>query len=142
MPKQLQFDVKTGEEILVDVFDTTLDIESIRTQKLDQLMQIYKDTIVKGFTSQANGTPVFYTYSQQDQLNYNKIATTVALDPTNDSIQVGSANGVVTMTRAQFLQFVQDAKNYEMNLYLKRISLENQISNSDFDTLNGMAISL
>jgi hypothetical protein len=145
MAKKAEFNATTQTLIIEDVQDPsqdTLDIDIVKNQKLQELMDLYKDIIVQGFTSEATGTPIFFTYSQQDQLNYNKIATTVALDPTNDSIQVGSANGVVTMTRAQFLQFVQDAKNYEMSLYLKRISLENQISNADFNTLNGLVISL
>lgn len=143
MGKQIQYDISTGQETSIDVPDIELSIEELQEQKLSQLMDLYKNTIVQGFTSNTTGTPIFFTYSQQDQLNYNKIATTVALDPTNDSIQVGSDSGVVTMTRAQFLQFVQDAKTYEMGLYTKRISLENQINTApDIPTLNGIAITL
>jgi hypothetical protein len=140
--KQFIVDAMTGELTENEIPDSIPNIEELREQKLSQLMDLYKNTIIQGFTSNASGIPMFFTYSQQDQLNYNKIATTVALDPTNDSIQVGSANGVATMTRNQFLQFVQDAKSYEMNLYLKRITLENQINSADINTLNGLVISL
>lgn len=140
--QRLNINIATGETTLEDVADIQPSLDDVRNQKLQQVMDLYKNAIVEGFISNATGTPLFFTYSQQDQLNYNKIATTVALDPTlGGGIQVGSLSGVVTMTRAQYLQFVQDAKTYEYGLYNKRIDLENQIINAvDIQTLNSIDI--
>lgn len=83
-----------------------------------------------------------YGYSQQDQLNYSKWANVFALNPTRESVIIGSiSHGVVSMTKEQFIQFIADAENYEVTMYLQRKDIEEQISGaSTIDELNNIII--
>jgi predicted alpha/beta-fold hydrolase len=105
-------------------------------------MEQYKLAITTGFYSLATGDNVMYGYSQQDQLNYSKWANVFALNPSKVSVIIGSiSHGVVTMTKEQFIQFIADAENYEVTMYLQRKDIEEQISGaSTIDELNNIII--
>jgi hypothetical protein len=139
--KKAVYDASTGKIELVDISDP-LSFTLLQEAMLTSLMDMYKATIVQGFTSSATGTAIEYGYQSQDQLNYSKWANYLALDSTKTSVTIGTVNaGVVTMTRAQFLQFVNDAEAYEMGLYNQRITLENQIkSATTVDELNAITL--
>jgi hypothetical protein len=136
------FNPTTGEITVEEVPDVIPNVEELRSQKLIQLMELYKATITIGFYSAATGDKVMYGYSQQDQLNYSKWANVFALNPSRESVIIGSiSNGVVTMTREQFTQFIADAENYEVTMYLQRKDIEEQISGaSTIDELNNIII--
>lgn len=141
--KVLIYDPITGQSRLEDVTEEIVtDLEPVRQSKVDYVMELYKSTITIGFYSAATGDKVMYGYSQQDQLNYSKWANVFALNPTRESVIIGSiSHGVVSMTREQFTQFIADAENYEVTMYLKRKQLEEQISGaSTIDELNSIII--
>jgi hypothetical protein len=136
------FNPTTGEITVEEVPDVIPNVEELRSQKLIQLMELYKSAITIGFYSSATGDKVMYGYSQQDQLNYSKWANVFALNPSRESVIIGSiSNGVVTMTREQFTQFIADAENYEVTMYLQRKDIEEQINGaSTIDELNSIII--
>lgn len=141
----LIYDAASGSEQYVEVsgtIDSSL-LNEYKNAKLAELMNLYESILVQGFTSSATGTPVFFTYSPTDQLNYSKIANLFAIDANKTSAQIGTPSGVVTLTRDQFLVFVQDAEAYEMGLYTKRKTLEAQITaETDVNVVSNMFISL
>jgi hypothetical protein len=136
------FNPTTGEITVEEVPDVIPNVEELRSQKLIQLMELYKSAITIGFYSSATGDKVMYGYGQQDQLNYSKWANVFALNPSRESVIIGSiSNGVVTMTREQFTQFIADAENYEVTMYLQRKDIEEQINGaSTIDELNSIII--
>lgn len=143
MGKGILYNPVSNTSIEVDITEEDRDIEELRTARFEELMEVYKDTIVKGFTSEATGEPVLYGYSQQDQLNYAKWANVFSLNPAKDFVIIGSiSHGVVHMTREQFIVFMDDAETYEVSLYTKRKMLEATIAKADKDTLVSMVINL
>lgn len=145
MVKQITINALTGEVTEVEVADeVSFSTDDLKAQKLGQLSDIYKSTIVLGFVSSATGTPITYGYSQQDQLNYSKWANVFALNPSKESVIIGSvSNGVVTMTRDQFIRFMADAEAYEVGLYQKKADIQQRITNAQsVSDLNAIEIEL
>lgn len=142
MPKSIEIDCQTGEQKIVDVPDVItnndLSLDELKAYKISDIMESYKSLIKAGLTSTATGSPIEFGYSQQDQLNYSKWANVFSLDTNRVSVTVGSvSNGVIELTRSQFLQFMSDAEQHEMGLYTKRIDLENKINSAQtIDDLN------
>lgn len=143
--RKTTFNVSTGEVTTEEVNENTVEsLEELKDRKQQELIGNYKAIIVQSFTSSATGVEVTYGYSQQDQLNYSKWANVFALDTTKESVIIGSvSDGVVTMTREQFLTFIRDAEAYEVGLYTKRKDLETQINNAvTVEELSSIVISL
>jgi hypothetical protein len=131
MGREIIFDVTTGEVKIVDVPDRVVNIEDLRESMLVSVLDEYKTKIVEGFYTTCTGTPIFFTYSPQDQLNYSKIANLFALNPNKQATYLGSRdNGVLLLTKTQYLKFMEDAEAYEMNMYLKRKELEIRIESA------------
>jgi hypothetical protein len=142
MAKQRIFNALTGEITEIEVPDEVIPIEVLRSQKLSALNNLYQSTLVGGFVSSATGTPISYKYDQNFQLIYIKWANILALDSTKDSVMFATHDGVVTMTRQQFVQFINDAQQFELELFNKKTDLENQINSATIDVLNSIVISL
>jgi hypothetical protein len=134
MAKKVIFHAKTGEKEIIDVEDsgvTEQDLEEIRKIVLLDVMENYKAKIATSFKSSALGVEMTFSYKQQDQLSYSKWANTLALDPQKEFVIMGSlSHGVVQVTRAQFLKFMDDVENYELNLYFKRKSIEEKVKSA------------
>ena len=81
MMRKIIYDCQTGNCREEDVVEEFTSFEDLKVLKLVELMQIYKDIITNGFESDATGEKLLYGYKQQDQLNYSKLANTLALDP-------------------------------------------------------------
>lgn len=144
MVKQININVLTGEITEEDISDVQQDIETIREQKLQNLYSLYSYILSNGFISSANGSPIQYGYDTNFQMIYSKWANVLALDPNRTSVTFSVPDGsIVTLTRDQFIQFMNDAENFELNLFNNRANLENQIKNeTDVYTLNTIEIKL
>jgi hypothetical protein len=143
MAKERIFNALTGEITEIEVADSTLPIEDVKPQILSSLNSMYQTTLVRGFVSSATGTAIEYKYDQNFQMIYIKWANILALDSTKDSVVFATHNGVVTMTRQQFVQFINDAQQFELNLFTKKTDLENQINNATtIDELNAIVLTL
>lgn len=141
MGKEIIYNALTGEVTEVEVEDLQ-NIDELRANTLTVLMDTYKKKIIEGFITSCTGTPISFSYSQQDQLNYSKIANLFSLNPAKTSTILGSdSHGVVTLSKEQFLLFMEDAESYEMNMYVKRKQLEQQIvSATTIEELNSIVI--
>lgn len=137
------FNPVTGEITVRYVEDIPVSIDYLKSQMLLSLYTLYQEILNRGFISSANGTPIEYGYDSNYQLIYSKWANVLALNSTKDSITFGTPNSMVTMTRAQFLQFMDECEQFELGLFLKRKDLESKINNAQsIDDLNAIDMSL
>jgi hypothetical protein len=137
------YHVSTGEITFEDIPDDNITIDKIKSDMLSTLYTMYTDSLNRGFISSANGGEVLYGYDSNYQLIYSKWANVLSLDSSRTSVTLGTPSGVVTLTREQFMQFMNDAEVFELNLFANRMSLEGQIKNATTtDELNGIVISL
>jgi hypothetical protein len=144
MAKQININALTGEITEVDVADIIVPVEVLREQKLQVLYGIYDYLLSRGFISYANGSAIQYGYDMNMQIIYSKWANVLALDPNKASVMFSIPDSqIVTLTRDQFIQFMNDAETFELNLFNSRMELESQIKNApDVDTLNKIEINL
>jgi Domain of unknown function (DUF4376) len=142
MAKEVFYDALTGRVSIVEI-EEVISLDELKKSRQDELMNIYKESIISGFTSSATGENIRYGYKEQDQLNYSKLANLFALNPTKTSTILGSdSHGVVTLSKEQFLQFMEDAEQYEMSMYVRRKELEEQInSTTTIDELQAITLS-
>jgi hypothetical protein len=142
MAKEIFYDALTGRVSIRDM-EESISLDELKKSRQYELMNIYKESIVSGFNSSATGEVVRYGYKEQDQLNYSKLANLFALNPAKTSTIIGSdSHGVVTLSKEQFLQFMEDAEQYEMSMYIKRKQLEEQInSTTTIDELQAITLS-
>lgn len=138
------FNPLTGEITTQEVADELVSIESVRSDILLSLYNLYQEKLENGFISSASGTTIQYGYDSNYQLIYSKWANVLALDPNRESITFSTPNStIVTLTRVQFIQFMNDAEQFELGLFNNKMSFEEQIKNaSTVDELNTMVINL
>jgi hypothetical protein len=144
--KKVIYNPITDEKTFIEVEEEVEveDINSLKNYKFLQLMDVYKSKIEEGLISSITGTSILYGYKDQDQLNYSKLANLFALNPTKESTILGTmSHGVISMTREQFINFMDDAETFEIGLYTNRKQIEAQINNATtIDELNDVVMSL
>lgn len=138
------YNPKTREIVIQEVDDVPVSIDDLKSSMLSSLSNLYQDILNRGFSSSASGSPIFYGYDPNYQLIYSKWANVLALDPTRASVSFSTPNGtLVTLTRDQFMKFMNDAETFELNLFNNRMNLEANISNATtVDELNVINIAL
>lgn len=99
--------------------EETITLEEIKKIRLDELEKQYNKDIEGDFISEATGEPISFGYSEKNQLDYSKIATTLSLDSSKQYLTIGSNDGIINMTKEQFLKFIRDCENRELNMYVK-----------------------
>lgn len=138
---QRNYNPITGEITIVEYQEPYIALEDKKALLLKELNYTYNASLENGFYSSASSYPVQYGYSQNMQMIYSKWANVLALDPSRTSVTFAISNGQITLTRDQFIQFMNDAESFEINLFTSKTDFENQISSATtIDELNAINI--
>lgn len=127
---QRNYNPITGEITVVEYQEPYISLDDKKSLSLKELSYIYSTCLDDGFNSSANGTIIQYGYSQNMQMVYSKWANILALNSNIADVTFSISNGVVTLTRDQFVQFMSDAQSFEISLFNKLNSYKNQISSA------------
>lgn len=126
-----QFDLTLGDYVEQSRVERPVDLSIIKQNKIDELVALKNADIEAGFTSNAAGTPIKFGYDAGDQEYLHKKATMIALNQAISSVQWKTADsGMVTFTRDQFIQVINDGAAHEEGFEYKYLNLEANVMNA------------
>jgi hypothetical protein len=129
------------KSLIQDYIPPTLD--DIKTNKLNTLYDSYQQEKNSAVTSSligSDGKNIVFEYGADNQIDYTKIATKLALNTSLTQSIIGSkSHGKFYINREDFGKLVNDFDNHEVNLYLKfsdkKALVESATTNADVDAV-------
>lgn len=126
--KENQFDVTDEEGNIISVTVPEIPLEEVKQQKIKELDTARDTAIQEGFTSSVTGQELVFGYTEKDQLNILKQTNILTLNPSIDTIMWNTKDGqIVTLTRQQFIDMLNDIQNHENTIWTKYRELATQV---------------
>jgi hypothetical protein len=126
--KELEQRVKTPLEIYNETDKTQITLDELKQLRINLLKEECSQAIYNGFLSESTG--YYFGFNQLDQINFTQQMLLIVADTNNEitTIQWKTKNaGVVTLTKEQFLQVAEEAKQHKLTQQQKYWNLEQQI---------------
>jgi hypothetical protein len=122
-------DFETDEEgNIISVTVPEIPLEEVKQQKIKELDTARDTAIQEGFTSSVTGQELVFGYTEKDQLNILKQTNILTLNPSIDTIMWNTKDGqIVTLTRQQFIDMLNDIQNHENTIWTKYRELATQV---------------
>ena len=122
--------MKSAIVLYQEALDSSSSIEEIREAKINQLKQLCSESVYAGFYSESLGHS--FGFNDHDQANISQQLILFLMD----SIAIANieyvewktlADGVVSLTKNQFMQLVSDAKEHKMSNQKRFWELEHEV---------------
>jgi hypothetical protein len=118
-------------------------LEQVKADKTTVLYNSYqqeKNSVVVSSLIGSDGKNIVFDYAADNQIDYTKIATKLALNTSLTQSIIGSkSHGKFYINREDFGKLVNDFDNHEVNLYLKfsdkKTLVESATTNADVDAV-------
>lgn len=121
------------------IVNRDFNLNEIKEAKINLLKDECSQAIYDGFISESTGYS--FGFNQLDQINFTQQMLLIVSDTNNiTTIQWKTKNqGVVELTKEQFIQVVEEAKQHKLNQQQKYWNLEQQVLNAtDKDTVKSI----
>jgi hypothetical protein len=114
------------QTIIWDITEPTATLEQVKAAKIDFLNTECAKAIYAGFTSASTGH--FFIFDEEAQANFNQQSTLLLLKPDIVEVQWKTENaGVITLTREQFIQVVEEAAQHKQTQIARYWQLKEQV---------------
>lgn len=115
--------LKNADELYKEVVVSNKTVEELKQLKINQLKYLCSESIYIGFTSGENE----FGYNANDQSNFTKRLATIAVGAPGPFQWKSINNGVVELTKEEFIQVVTDAETHQLEQQQKFWVLEQEV---------------
>jgi hypothetical protein len=126
--KILEKQLKNGDQKYKELDISKENIYTVRDAKIEQLKYLCSQSIYAGFTSVSLGYK--FGFNERDQDNFSQQTLLVLAGSTSPIQWKTKNNGVVTLTKEQFMTLIEECKTHKLTFQEKYWTLEDQVLNA------------